>query len=353
LAYGRSFDLFSTVKMVSALATKRILVTGGAGFIGSHLVEALLRAGAQVRVLDNFSSGSSANLEGIEGEIELVEGDMLDQDLLNSAAAGCDLISHQAAQLEITRCIEDPIDDLRSNTEGTIRVFEAARAAGIEHVVYASSACVYGQAERWPEEETHSLQPNWPYGVSKLAGEHYARLYWELHRISSVGFRYSIVYGPREWYGRALTIFLKRVLEGESPVVFGSGEQLRDLIYVGDVVEANLRGLGAQRAGFEVLNVSTGTGTTIEQIASLVCEAERRRSGVELQPVHEQVEVGGRSKLADGRQRLPSELEIMVLDPSKAKQALDWSPLVPVEDGIARELDWLAANGERWTEMHY
>jgi UDP-glucose 4-epimerase len=331
---------------VSGLAGRRVLLTGGAGFIGSHIADALLASGAEVRVYDNLSSGTRENLSA---DVELVEGDILDGAALADAAAGCDAICHQAAQLEITKCIDDPIGDLRSNTEGTIHVLEAARRNDIERVIYASSACVYGQALQLPEPEGHRTAPNWAYGISKLAAEHYARLYTEMHGISTVGFRYSIVYGPREWYGRALTIFCRRALAGQAPVVFGEGGQLRDLVYVDDVVSANLRALARPANGADVFNVSTGRGTTIAEMAALVC----RLAGNGLEPVHEQIGVGERSELADGRQRLPAELEAMVLDPAAAQAALDWAPLVGPEEGIARELEWVAANPHRWTEMHY
>jgi nucleoside-diphosphate-sugar epimerase len=336
-----------------ALQGQRILVTGGAGFIGSHLAEALVRAGAEVRVLDNFSSGLKDNLASVSSEIELIEGDVLDQEAVDAAIEGCNLISHQAAQLEIIRCIQDPISDLRSNTEATIRVFEAARRGGVKKVVYASSACVYGQAKTWPEQEDHPKRPNWPYGISKLAAEHYARLYWELHQVSSLGLRYSIVYGPREWYGRALTIFLKKAISGEAPVVFGEGTQQRDLIYVDDVVQANLRALSAPPQGAEALNISTGKGLMISEIADLVCRIERQHSGRSLEAVHEDLPVGGRSDLVDGRQRLPGELEVMILDPARAQRELDWRALVSAEEGIDREREWLESELSRWTEMHY
>ena len=185
----------------------RVLVTGGAGFIGSQIVESLVRQGAKVRVFDNFSSGLRANLERVAKDIEVVEGDVRDRDAVFQATRGCQVVNHQAAQLEITKCMEDPIDDLRANTEATIHVLDAAAKTGVERLIYASSACVYGQPKYIPSDETnHPTNPNWPYGASKLAAEKYAAIFHDMTGIPMTGLRYAIIYGPREWYGRVLTM---------------------------------------------------------------------------------------------------------------------------------------------------
>ena len=196
----------------------RVLVTGGAGFIGSHIVFSLVNQGANVRVLDNFSSGLRDNLTDVGEDIEVLNGDVRDANVVHRAMHGCRVVSHQAAQLEITKCLEDPLDDLKANTVATINIFDAAAKAGVERVIYASSACVYGQPEYLPSDEAkHPTNPNWPYGVSKLAAEKYAAIYHKLTGIPIAGLHYAIIYGPREWYGRVLTIFLKRLLSGQAP----------------------------------------------------------------------------------------------------------------------------------------
>jgi UDP-glucose 4-epimerase len=324
----------------------KALVTGGAGFIGSHIVDDLVASGAKVRVLDNFSSGYMENLEHLEGEIEVIREDVLDFEALLKAAKGVDVISHQAAQLEIIRCIETPVEDLRSNAEGTLNVLEVAKQLGIPKVVYASSACVYGQAQYVPQDEDHPTVPNWPYGVSKLAAEHYARLYSEYYGIDTIGLRYSIVYGPREWYGRVLTAFLRRALNGEPPVVWG-GDQERDFIYVKDVAHFNRFCIELNNPGHSVFNVSTGIGTSIRQLAELTCELFDLET-----PIYEDVQEGEVSKLVEGRMRLPSELRKMILANEKARQ-IGWKPVVSLQDGILREMEWLKGNKDRWTEMHY
>jgi nucleoside-diphosphate-sugar epimerase len=326
-----------------------VLVTGGAGFIGSHLVEDLVQQGASVRVYDNFSSGLRANLGLISKDIELIKGDILDRESLEKAARGIDVISHQAAQLEITRCIDDPVADLQSNAVGTLNVLQAAVKCGITKVINASSACVYGQSQTLPESESkHPTNPNWAYGVSKLAAEKYCQIFAGMYRIPVVSFRYSIVYGPREWYGRVLTLFLKRVLEGCPPVVFGAGSQVRDFVYVGDLVRAHRLAIEKDFTGAHTINISTAVATTIAELA----EKTAKLSATSLRPVFEDVPVGGRSSILD-RTRLKAELQTMLLDNALAGKLLGWKPEVNLDEGLFRELEWLRENPARWTRMSY
>jgi nucleoside-diphosphate-sugar epimerase len=333
------------------LAGVRVLVTGGAGFVGSHLVERLVRRGARVRVLDNLSSGHRDNLEAVCDDVEIVEGDVRDAETVRSAVRGCEVVSHQAAQLEITRCLDNPGEDLHANTVATLHVLEAAVRAGVRRLVYASSACVYGQPAYIPSDEAkHPTDPNWPYGVSKLACEKYAAIFSAQSGIPMTGLRYAIVYGPREWYGRALTIFLKRLLGGQSPVVFGDGKQLRDFTYVGDVADLHDRLLEREPPGHEVFNVSTGVASTIADVARLAVKV----SGKNVETVHEEISPGERSQLVeDRRMRLPSELNALVLDPTKARERLGWTAATALEEGVRREWEWLLAHPQRWQQMRY
>jgi UDP-glucose 4-epimerase len=229
-------------------------------------------------------------------------------------------------------------------------VFAAAAKAGVKQLINASSACVYGQARFTPQNEVHPQEPNWAYGVSKLAAEQYGRLYHASHGLSVTSLRYAIIYGQREWYGRALTIFLKRALEQRSPVVFGDGSQERDFTYVGDLVRLHNACISNDAAAGEVFNVSTGVATTIRRLAELVVEV----TGFHGDIVHENVVVGGRSALVDGnRQRLPSELQQMVLSSEKAQRLLGWTPQVELRKGLQMEFDWLRANAHRWSRMSY
>ena len=332
------------------LAGARVLVTGGAGFIGSHIVESLLRQGATVRVYDSFRTGNPENLAAVAGDVEVIRGDILDRDALDRAMSGMDAVSHQAAQLEITRAIDDPVEDLTTNTIGTLNVFAACVKNGVGRVVQASSAGVYGQARFTPEtEDGHPTEPNWAYGVSKLANEKYAAIMGEAHGLAVTSLRYGIVYGPREWYGRVLTIFLKRALDEQPLVIFGDGEQVRDFVFVEDVVrmhDACLTANGA--ASGQVFNVSSETGTTVNQLADLVVEVTNRRVPV----IHEEVPEGEVSSLLD-RRRLPQELKTLVQSRRKAEIRLGWEPHTDLAGGLEREWQWLVANPHRWTVMAY
>ncbi len=328
----------------------RIFMTGGAGFIGSHLVRDLVAAGAAVTVYDNFSSGLRENLDRVDGDVTIVEGDILDATALTEAMRGHDAVSHHAAQLEITRSIGDPVYDLTTNTIGTINVLKAATHLGIPKVVEASSAGVYGQASTDLQTEFDPTDPNWEYGVSKLACEKYAAIYCERNPGFSVAsLRYAIVYGEREWYGRVLTLFLKRALRGDPPIVFGDGAQTRDFVYVGDIAVLHRRCLETDFEGHLVLNGSTGVGTSVNDLAELICDV----TGLDAKPTFDDVAEGQASELADGRVRLPSELGHMRMSPERAKKLVGWAPDVTLRNGLEREWRWLSEHPERWTEMSY
>lgn len=330
------------------IESSRVLVTGGAGFIGSHLVRSLLERGADVAIYDNLSTGSRRNLEGIEGDVELIEGDILDYPSLERAARGRDVISHQAAQLEITHALANPVDDMRTNIEGTLNVLMAARKVGAGKVMNASSACVYGQARSLVQPESDPTEPNWEYGISKLAAEKYGRLAYEHDGLDVTSLRYAIIYGPREWYGRVLTMFVKRALQGEPLVVFGAGDQVRDFTYVGDLVEIHNRCIEEPAAAGEVFNVSTGVGTSVAELA----EAVRRIVGSEVPIVREDVPEGEVSEQVPGRLRVPHELQRMVLDNTHARDVLGFAPATTLDGGVPRQVEWLTSGGlERWDRI--
>jgi UDP-glucose 4-epimerase len=332
------------------IAGANVLVLGGAGFIGSHLVEDLVRAGARVTVFDDFSSGLEENLAAVRDGVDVLRGSILDREALARAMRGRDAVSHQAAQLEITKCIDDPLSDLETNLVGTINVLVAARDAGVKKIVNASSACVYGQNETGgPSDEIAGpTDPNWSYGASKLAAEKYAQVFAADYGLDVTSFRYGIVYGEREWYGRVLTIFLKRALAGKPPVVFGRGDQLRDFTYVGDVVAAHRRALERDGEGAISLNVGTARATSIRELAEEVCALT---GGGE--PLFEDVAPGETSSLVDGRLRLPAELQRMQLDNARIAATLGVRPETTLREGLAREWAWLQEHAARWTVMHY
>jgi nucleoside-diphosphate-sugar epimerase len=324
---------------------KQILVTGGAGFIGSHIVESLVNRGAYVIVYDNFSSGSLRNLKSLveRDRVKVVYGDILNYEKLSDAIRGVDVVSHHAAQLEIFRSLDDPRFDLEVNIKGTLNVLQAALENDVDRVIYASSACVYGEAKSVPQSEDHPTQPQWPYGVSKLAAEKYCSMYYNFYGLKTVSLRYGIVYGSREWFGRVLTIFIKRVLEGKPPIIFGDGLQRRDFIHVSDVVQLHNLCIESDKAVGEVYNAGTGVGTTIKELARIVIEC----SGLEIEPIYEDVPEGSFSKYLP-RRRIPRELKTMILDIGKAKRELGWVPRTPLKAGIKEEMDWARNNPDAW-----
>jgi UDP-glucose 4-epimerase len=209
---------------------------------------------------------------------------------------------------------------------------------------------VYGQAKGPLQHEDDQLDPNWEYGVSKLAAEKYSAIYAERAQMTSFSFRYGIVYGEREWFGRVLTIFLKRALTGKPPVVFGAGDQIRDFTYVGDVARLNLACLQSDLVGHFALNGSTGVGTSVVELAEMV----RDVTGLAAETVYEDVAEGGRSTLVDEeRMRLPSELKVMCMSPARAKSLVGWEPEVALREGLEREWQWLADHSDRWQKMSY
>ncbi len=243
------------------------LVTGGGGFIGSNIVEELLRIGHTVRVLDNFSTGKRENLQDFVNDIELIEGDVRSYHMTDRAVRGIDVVLHQAALPSVPRSINDPITSNEVNVVGTLNILEAARTHGVRRIVYASSSSVYGDNPILPKVETMIPNPLSPYAVSKLAGEHYARIFYELYGIETVALRYFNVFGPRQdpnsQYSAVIPKFIKVMLKGDSPVIYGDGEQSRDFTYVANVVKANLLAATESGAVGKAMNCATHGQVTL------------------------------------------------------------------------------------------
>lgn len=238
------------------------LVTGGAGFIGSHIVRALLARGDQVKVLDNFSTGKHANLAGLEGALEIIEGDLRDVSLVRDTVRGVDTIFHHAAFISVPLSMEDPGTCFDINVHGTANLLESARHARVRHVVLASSAAVYGDSENHPLNENEPLTFLSPYAASKHANESYANLYTRISETRVTALRYFNIYGPRQSpdsaYAAAIPIFARRMMDGKVPVIYGDGLQSRDFVFVGDVVRANLLASQNESAAGCVFNICTG-----------------------------------------------------------------------------------------------
>lgn len=257
-----------------SLRFTKALVTGGAGFIGSHLVDGLLSEGCQVTVIDDLSTGSLANLEHVKERITFYQEDIRNQEILIKAAVDCDIIFHLAAVVSVPQTVDNPIDSAMVNEMGTLFVLEAARPNKIQRVVLSSSCAVYGDDPAIPKHENMNVKPQSPYAVQKLSNEFYARLYFELYELETVCLRYFNVYGPRQDpsspYSGVISIFMTKATSNSTPVIYGDGNQYRDFIFVADVVRANLLAAGTDAACGKIFNVGTGGFVRINELWEMI-----------------------------------------------------------------------------------
>lgn len=301
----------------------RILVTGGAGFIGSHVVDGFLATGATVTVFDDLSSGRR---EFVDPRARLVVGDLADAAAVDRAIAETrpDVVSHHAAQIDVRGSVSDPIRDARINVLGSLGLLESCVRHGVRKLIYASTGgAIYGEARTLPADEDHPVNPESPYGASKHAVEHYLYIWKLLHGLDYTALRYPNVYGPRQNpHGEAgvNAIFIGLMLEGKVPHVFGTGEQLRDYLYVGDVVRANL--LAVEHGAGAIVNLGTGVGTSVLDIVRTLNDI----LGTRITPVHEPPRAG--------------EVQRITLDARRAGEILGWAPTVAFAEGLARTVEW-------------
>ena len=311
--------------MKGGLERSRVLVTGGAGFIGSHLVDRLLADGHEVRVLDDFSTGREANLEQAKPRIELLRGSVCDAEVLTRAIEGCDVVFHEAAVPSVPRSIAEPLRTNRVNIDGTLLVLQKARESGVRRVVFAASSSAYGNTETLPKVENMPPTPLSPYALQKYAGEVYCRLYHELYGLETVALRYFNVFGPRQnpesEYAAVIPRFIHACLRGEAPRIHGDGEQTRDFTFVADAVEANVLAARAPRAKGAVINVAGGRRTSLNQLLASI----RTQTGAKVEPIHEKARVG------DVRHSLAS------LD--RARELLGYAPAVGLDFGLAKTVE--------------
>jgi len=270
----------------------RQLITGGAGFIGSHLVERMLDLGHEVRVLDNFATGHRSNLEAFAGDVELVEGDIQSYERAATAVRGCDFVFHLAALPSVPRSVQDPLTSHASNVTGLLNVLLAARDADVRRVVYASSSSVYGANPELPKHEELAPMPISPYAVAKLAGEGYCRSFGEIYGLETVALRYFNVFGPRQdprsQYAAVVPNFIAALLAGSSPVIYGDGEQSRDFTFVQNVVDANVLAMDADGVAGRVYNVACGRAVTVNELFVEL----RAITGVEVAATYDNRRVG-------------------------------------------------------------
>lgn len=302
------------------------LVTGGAGFIGSSIAATLVQRGERVRILDDFSSGRRENLEGLPGDVELLEGTIVDPETVARAMRGVEVVFHEAAIPSVVRSVESPRATMLAGVQGTTVVLDIARHAGVRRVIFAASSAAYGDTPVLPKVETMPARPLSPYAASKLAGEQLMRIFAELYSIETVSLRYFNVFGPRQdpksEYAAVIPKFVTAAIRQERPVVFGDGEQTRDFCYIDNVVDANLLAASSpQKLRGEVLNVACGERTSLNQLITLIGEL----TGSRLAPDYRPARAGDvRDSLADVR---------------AARQTLGYEPRVAVREGLRRTVE--------------
>jgi nucleoside-diphosphate-sugar epimerase len=301
------------------------LVTGGAGFIGSHLVEELARRGERVRVADSLVTGRRENLAHVAG-IEFLEGDLADLGFARRSVAGVDFVLHQAAIPSVPRSIDDPLTANRANVDATLNVLVASRDARVARVVYAASSSAYGNAETLPKHEDMPAWPLSPYALQKLVGEHYMRLFTELYGLETVCTRYFNVFGPRQDpsspYSGVISLFIRALLEGRAPTVYGDGEQTRDFTYVGNVVDGVIKACHADGVAGAVINVATGGRISLNRLLDVLRD------------------IIGIRTAASYRAARAGDVRDSQADITRARQLLHYEPRVPFDEGLRRTVEW-------------
>jgi nucleoside-diphosphate-sugar epimerase len=301
------------------------VVTGGAGFIGSHLSEELVRRGHRVRVADSLITGKRSNLAHIPG-VELLEGDLADLAFARKAVEGADYVLHQAAIPSVPRSVKDPISSNRANVDGTLNALVASRDAGVKRLVFAASSSAYGDTPTLPKHEKMPTNPLSPYALQKVIGEQYLQMFTRLYGLETVSIRYFNVFGPRQDpsspYSGVISVFATALLENRPPTIFGDGEQTRDFTYVANVVDGVLRACEAPGASGAIINVATGGRISLNQLF----EEMRKLIGSDVRPKYEQ------SRAGDVRD---SQADI-----AKARELLGYAPTVSFEEGLKKTVDW-------------
>lgn len=306
------------------------LVTGGAGFIGSHIAAKLLENGEKVRILDDFSTGKWSNLEAFKDDVEVIEGDLRDPDALARAVDGCQYVFQQAALRSVPRSIDDPRANNDVNVTGILNLLIASKKAGVQRVVYASSSSVYGADPTLPKVETQTPQPISPYAASKIMGEYYCRIYSDLYGLETVSMRYFNVFGPRQdpesKYAAVIPRFICAALEDEAAEVHGDGEQSRDFTYIDNVVSANLLAAKAPNVAGEPFNIACNERYSLLDVLSAIEKA----LGKPVKRNHEESRAG--------------DVKHTLADISKTKELLGYEVLVDFEEGMKRTVDWFREN---------
>ena len=307
--------------------TSLYLVTGGAGFIGSNIVRHLVDEGERVRVVDDFSTGKRQNMDGVLQRVELIEGDLADLEVARCSVAGADYVIHQAAIPSVPRSVADPLGNNRASVVATLNLLVAARETGVRRLVYASSSSAYGEAADGAKREDMPTRPLSPYGVSKLAAEHYCLAFHTVYGFETVALRYFNVFGPRQdpasEYAAVIPRFITALLDRRPPTIYGDGEQTRDFTYVGNIVAANLLALRAPGVAGEAFNIAMGQATSLNQLAAALRELI---GAMDIEPTY-----------ADPR---PGDIRHSMADVSKARRLMGFTPQVSFTEGLRETVDW-------------
>ena len=306
----------------------KFLVTGGAGFIGSHIVDALIRNGDKVKVIDDFSSGARENLEGVAGKIELTEGDIRDKAIVGSIMQGVDYVLHQAALRSVPKSLGNPKLYNDVNINGTLNILEAAKEAKVRRVVLASSSSIYGETDKLPEKEDFLPLLISPYALTKLAGEYYCRIFSQIHGLETASLRYFNVFGPRQSleneYAVVIPKFITCMLKDENPPIHGDGKQTRDFTYVENVVQANIKAATTPGIKCEVFNIACGKAFSVLDIVKYVNKILKKDIKPKLGPIRQ------------------GDVKHTLADISKAKKLIKFEPKVGFEEGLMKTVQYFS-----------
>jgi nucleoside-diphosphate-sugar epimerase len=311
------------------LNLNKVLVTGGAGFIGSHIVDTLIEKGCKVTILDNLTTGKLSNLEHVRQKITFIKGDIEDIRVVRQATMNCDVVFHEAALVSVPRSVQEPIKSAMINDIGTLNVFEAARENHVKRVIFACSSAVYGDDPEVPKHEQMRPKPMSPYAVQKLTGEYYAQMYYDLYGVEAVSLRYFNVFGPRQDpsspYSGVISIFMSKANQGKTPTIYGDGKQTRDFVFVNDVVSANLLAATVEGVGKEVFNVGTGSRISIYELWQKISAMAKLKVSPQYGPER------------------PGDIRDSVSNIDRIRKRLGFLPRYSFEEGLEVTFDWYKA----------
>lgn len=307
--------------------TSKVLVTGGAGFIGSNLADELIRQGARVNIIDDFTTGFRENLDEIKGDFDFIEGDINDNSAVAKAIEGVEIVFHQAALPSVPRSVEDPAETHRVCVNGTVNMLIKSRDAGVKRFIYAASSSAYGDQPVLPKVETMKPDPLSPYAAAKLAGELYCRAFNNVYGLETVALRYFNVFGPRQnpasMYSGVISRFIDALMSGETPVIFGDGEQSRDFTYIANVVNANIKAAQTTKGLGETMNAANGDRITLNELLEVLKKITGRTEAV-----------------AEFREPRNGDVKDSQADNRRAVECLQYEQLVGIEEGLKNTIDW-------------